>query len=156
MPVTEWIPWAVRLANQKTACERCGTPGPRLGLHHRDEDRTNNSPENLLTLCPACHTRTHWENGKRAWKRLGSCGACERPARHLGWCNTHWSRVRRHGSPYLKKVKRGSEWLLVEDHGSANGPTLRESVSASPTASTDLEDSAMPSSPRSPSGSGEG
>lgn len=74
----------------------------------------NNLPENLRTLCPACHTRTHWETGKRAWRRLGSCEICERPARKLGLCATHASRQRRHGSPYLKKIKCGSEWLLME------------------------------------------
>jgi ribosomal protein L37AE/L43A len=116
MTVTEWIPWAVRLAHQKTECEHCGSVGPRLGLHHKDEDRTNNSPENLLTLCPKCHTALHWKNGKRAWKRLGLCDVCGLPARKYGLCPTHASRYYRHGSPYLKKIKIGSEWRLVEVH----------------------------------------
>ena len=120
MAVKGAVPLRVRLKHQKPACESCGNEH-RLGLHHLDEDRTNNSPDNLLTLCASCHTRWHWEHGKRAWKRLGTCGACERPARHLGWCNTHWTRVRRYGSPYLVRKRIGSSWQLVEDRSIPNG-----------------------------------
>ena len=140
MPVTGWVPLRVRLKHQKNACESCGVTS-KLGLHHMDEDRTNNSVANLRTLCASCHSRWHWKNGKRAWKRLGLCGACGKPARHLGWCNTHWSRVRRHGSPYLVKRKIGSEWLLVEDRGTANGPESSEWLMGFPEGWTDLEDS---------------
>ena len=42
----------------KPTCERCGKGG-RLHVHHRDEDYQNNRPENLQTLCPRCHKRTH-------------------------------------------------------------------------------------------------
>ena len=113
MPVTEWIPWAVRLRYQKPACEHCGST-VRVGLHHKDENRTNNLPENLLSLCPACHTREHWRNGKRAWKRPGKCSSCDKPARRSGYCETHSSRYRRHGNPHLVKQKRGQSWQLVE------------------------------------------
>lgn len=36
-------------------CAICGGDGPQL--HHIDEDPTNNSPENLIPLCPNCHLR---------------------------------------------------------------------------------------------------
>ena len=39
-------------------CEFCGTP-ERLVIHHVDEDWTNNSPENLQTLCDSCHKSWH-------------------------------------------------------------------------------------------------
>lgn len=39
-------------------CERCSTP-EQLEAHHCDEDRTNNSPANIQTLCKPCHLRWH-------------------------------------------------------------------------------------------------
>lgn len=39
-------------------CEDCGfvaTVSAQLDVHHVDEDRTNNDPQNLQTLCANCH-----------------------------------------------------------------------------------------------------
>jgi predicted HNH restriction endonuclease len=30
-----------------------------LVIHHIDRNRRNNADENLMVLCPNCHTRTH-------------------------------------------------------------------------------------------------
>lgn len=101
----------------KESCETCGATR-RLGVHHLDEDRTNNSPANLQTLCPACHTRLHWATGKQPWRRHPPiCTVCGEPAKRLGLCETHRSRLLRHGSPYLVKRKIGHTWQLVEDRG---------------------------------------
>ena len=153
MPVTRTVPWRVRAAVQRDACETCGSRS-LLGLHHLDGDRTNNSRENLQTLCPRCHTRWHWENGKEPWRRRDPmCLVCDRPSRHLGLCNTHWSRLRQHGSPYLRKIKRGSIWLWLADSGPQSGREFRELPLASATGWTDLGPSATRSSRRSPNGS---
>lgn len=101
---------------RKEFCENCGSRS-QLGVHHKDEDRTNNSPANLQTLCATCHTRHHWANGKQPRTRRGTCAVCDRPARKLGYCETHHSRYQRHGSPYLVKRRIGSTWQLVEDRG---------------------------------------
>jgi hypothetical protein len=101
---------------RKDSCENCGGTS-RLGVHHKDEDRTNNSLGNLQTLCARCHTSHHWATGKQAWRRNGTCAACERPARKRGLCETHHSRWYRHGSPYLVMKRVGSTWQLVEDRG---------------------------------------
>lgn len=45
----------------KDACEICGKT-TSLEVHHIDEDRTNNFPENLLTVCESCHRRVHNKN----------------------------------------------------------------------------------------------
>ena len=121
--VKEWIPWAVRLANQKTECEKCGGKS-RLGLHHKDRDRTNNSPENLQTLCPRCHTSTHWSEDKKAWRRHPAlCSVCGKPSKRLGLCETHRSRFLRHGSPFLRKIKIGAFWRLTDERtGVESGP----------------------------------
>lgn len=148
MPVTEWIPWAVRLRYQKSQCERYGTLGPRLGLHHKDENRLNNSPENLLTLCLKCHTLTHWENGKRAWRRRDPfCLVCDKRSRHLGLCPTHRSRLRRHGSPFLMRKRIGQSWQFVEEFGVKNGQECREWPRTLKSVSTASADSVMQSFP---------
>ena len=39
-------------------CQKCGTESihPKLHVHHIDGDKTNNSLENLISLCVMCHT----------------------------------------------------------------------------------------------------
>lgn len=99
----------------KNQCERCGTM-QKLGVHHKDRDVTNNSPENLQTLCPTCHASLHWEEGKTPWRRHpASCIVCGKPAQRSGFCATHLTRFKRHGNPYLTKKKSGLIWLLVDE-----------------------------------------
>lgn len=43
-------------------CKICGAePSGRwhLNTHHKDEDRSNNAPNNLLVVCPGCHSLIH-------------------------------------------------------------------------------------------------
>src|SRR5215469_15575787 len=119
MPVKGWVP--NRTSLMQSACERCGTTS-QLNLHHNDRDRSNNSAENLQTLCAPCHTRWHWAHDKKPKRRHSpTCTVCGKPARRLGLCETHRSRYLRHGSPYLVKRKIGSSWVLVEEPGTPNG-----------------------------------
>src|SRR3990167_1138521 len=48
---------------KKHSCEMCGT---RKGLdaHHKDGDITNNTRENIKTLCHSCHMKWHWQQRK--------------------------------------------------------------------------------------------
>src|SRR5262245_50397116 len=132
MAVKGWVPIAIRRASLKNSCEQCGATA-RLSLHHKDGDRTNNSPANLLTICPACHTRLHWQSGKKPWRRHSpSCEVCGKPAKRLGLCETHRTRWLRYGSPYLRRIRTGAGWLLVEDRGPQNGPLFRESYRGFP------------------------
>lgn len=39
-------------------CEHCGR-GPKLVLHHIDENPRNNDPSNLTILCGRCHHLVH-------------------------------------------------------------------------------------------------
>lgn len=49
-------------------CTQCGLSesesqvkyGQELSVHHKDEDKENNDPDNLTTVCKGCHQRTHW------------------------------------------------------------------------------------------------
>ena len=96
------------------SCEMCGAT-ESLNTHHVDENLANNSPENIQTLCSACHTRHHWQHGKQPWRKYEPvCSVCGKPA-ICGMCETHRSRLKRHGSPYLRKEKIGAEWVLVDE-----------------------------------------
>lgn len=44
--------------HQKDACEKCGSTKFLL-VHHIDENRYNNTAENLETLCKSCHQKHH-------------------------------------------------------------------------------------------------
>ena len=128
MPVQGWVPKGTRKAAMKPNCEECGTVS-QLGLHHRDENRRNNSPDNLRTLCAACHTRLHWETGKTPWRRHpDTCTVCGKPAKRLGLCETHRSRWLRHGNPYLTKKQIGCTWQLVDERTGlpVNGSEFQE------------------------------
>jgi hypothetical protein len=144
MTVKEWIPTEIRRLHQKSTCEKCGGTS-RLGLHHRDRDRTNNAPENLLTLCPSCHTSEHWATDKTPWRRhSATCLVCGKRAKRLGLCETHRSRLLRHGHPCLTKKKNGRLWQLAVDRGGLSGPKWDELLRTFPLGWTDCEGSVTP------------
>lgn len=43
---------------RKPACERCGST-KKLHVHHKDHDYKNGDPDNLETICEACHGKEH-------------------------------------------------------------------------------------------------
>lgn len=43
-------------------CERCGKRPEKaraLDVHHKDGNRQNNTPDNLIVLCRSCHNKEH-------------------------------------------------------------------------------------------------
>jgi predicted HNH restriction endonuclease len=59
-------PWA---KYRKHVCERCEfIPEARcqLDVHHIDNDKTNNTADNLQTLCANCHRLVHHQDRKKA------------------------------------------------------------------------------------------
>ena len=75
-------------------CTRCGST-EKLVVHHKDHDgrgakASNNSLENLETLCRSCHARHHSSN--EGWSKHHasclSCGTTERKHNAKGLC---WS-----------------------------------------------------------------
>jgi RNase P subunit RPR2 len=46
--------------DRKLVCEKCSTVDARvLAVHHKDKNRKNNKPENLIWLCHNCHFLVH-------------------------------------------------------------------------------------------------
>lgn len=56
----------------KTECERCASTRFLL-IHHRDENRENNTPNNLETLCKRCHQHHHGSIEKAKAASLEKC-----------------------------------------------------------------------------------
>lgn len=58
------------LRKEVTECEECGLGEWRgnplvLEMHHKDGNNTNNTKENLILLCPNCHSQTeNWRGNK--------------------------------------------------------------------------------------------
>ena len=49
----------------KICCEICNQSNiDFLVVHHIDENRKNNEPNNLQTLCANCHHQLHWKNSR--------------------------------------------------------------------------------------------
>ena len=68
--------WRVvrREAKERTGytCERCGQRPAKLhalDVHHKDGNRQNNDPGNLIVLCRSCHNREH--GTLPPWRRRG-------------------------------------------------------------------------------------
>lgn len=61
------------------ACAICGNPGD--DVHHKDYNKKNNAPDNLVTLCKTCHGKTnfnrpYWQayfTGEGYHLMLGAC-----------------------------------------------------------------------------------
>jgi 5-methylcytosine-specific restriction endonuclease McrA len=58
----------------KMVCEKCGfqaTSIQQMDIHHKDRNRTNNSIENLESLCSNCHRMEHINDPKLVKARTG-------------------------------------------------------------------------------------
>ena len=71
----DWIEISYRIKMRDNwRCQECGlqfSPTEKrvrdangkyktLGVHHKDRNTLNNNPDNLITLCSACHCRAEW------------------------------------------------------------------------------------------------
>ena len=50
-----------KMHEQRERCEHCGS-AINLDLHHKDFQKTNHDPNNLLLLCRSCHKKVHAEH----------------------------------------------------------------------------------------------
>lgn len=90
----------------KDACETCGqasTPVRLLHVHHKNRDRTDNSADNIVTLCSSCHLKLHWkEDGPGRNGVAARCTVCGDKAKGRGYCQKHLARVKKHGDPHFE------------------------------------------------------
>ena len=54
-----------------------------LQVHHIDEDRSNNSIENLVVLCPTCHNTRHFLNSTGLFTPKKKDGDNQQPTQNL-------------------------------------------------------------------------
>ena len=62
---------SIVLERDNYTCQDCGNKGN--AIHHKDENKNNNSIDNLVTLCVSCHTICHWKNHKNKSERRELC-----------------------------------------------------------------------------------
>lgn len=101
--------WRAR-KHLRDSCEACGGR-KSLQAHHIDQDKTNNAPENIQTLCKWCHDFLHSTAkrlgitvaGRMAFLGLPGVSLIESPA--LEPSEMQWSRSKRSSS---SKKSRGS------------------------------------------------
>ena len=103
----------------KNACEICGRlrSTSMLYVHHLDENPLNNAGKNLQTLCGTCHRRSHSPNFMGTPTLRRPCLYCARPVMRSGLCWTHRTRRQRYGHPLHTKIRNGSTWVLIMEHG---------------------------------------
>lgn len=53
-------------------CQYCGDKTNRIEIHHIDLNRLNNKKENLVGLCPGCHKKEHYKEGRKKKNTKGS------------------------------------------------------------------------------------
>jgi 5-methylcytosine-specific restriction endonuclease McrA len=69
---TTFIWWRTHLLEKIGKCEVCGFSDKRiLEVHHKNRDRGDNTRNNLILVCPNCHSIDHWESksGKYKWRK---------------------------------------------------------------------------------------
>lgn len=104
-------------SHRKSACEKCMAT-TQLHIHHIDRNPTNNSPENLMTLCNACHARWHAENGIHDWRKQSPCLVCGTKSHAFCLCVKHYKMFKRHGTTSLPTSVQGA---LLERLASKRG-----------------------------------
>lgn len=62
--------------NHSQKCILCGYNRiPQIiHVHHKDRNRENNSPDNLIPLCPTCHEEEHFKHSDGKWKQNKKSG----------------------------------------------------------------------------------
>lgn len=96
-----------------SCCEHCGTSA-NLQVDHKDRNPWNNDPANLRTLCGSCHMKMHHARGEIVKSAVRPpCRVCGKKSYRADLCSTCRTRQRRYGSPLVRVVRRGSQWIRI-------------------------------------------
>ena len=74
------------------SCEICGS-NKNVDVHHKDGNPQNNSLDNLQRVCRSCHSKIHHPAKK--------CSICGKKVKGYGYCEKHYQRFKKYGSPYI-------------------------------------------------------
>lgn len=91
---------AYDILGKPRVCEKCGST-QSIDVHHIDGNYNNNTPENIMILCRSCHMKEH--------RPKSVCKVCGRPATGHGYCDKHYQRFKKYGTPYMCNHKIVSE-----------------------------------------------
>ena len=106
-------------------CEKCGAEWSRawggrsmaLEVHHRDQDRTNNAPENLQVLCRRCHADVH----QRLYRERNPYPSREQAEEALRLVEIR-KRARVRGTHLAPRLGLNPTTLLMIEHGRKHMP----------------------------------
>ena len=87
-------------------CEICGNEYS-IDVHHKDQNTSNNIPENLQRLCRSCHMLIHRNDNRK-------CNICDAEHKALGYCNKHYLRYKKWGSPFAYKENQFCEVVYLK------------------------------------------
>ena len=112
-------------------CFYCGIAGDLHGHHHNGYKEEQSL--DVIWVCSSCHGKLHsTAKINMRDKTQGKCIVCGKPSRRLNLCETHRTRLRRYGSPYLKREKIGSDWKLVTEYYPVTIPQIKKQSSQNP------------------------
>jgi len=93
-----------RVVALKNCCELCGG-NHLLAVHHKDQNRYNDDPKNLVTLCANCHSKLHYDERGSPRPPGLPCLICGGEHYGVGLCTKHYQRLKANGSPLIKYNK---------------------------------------------------
>ena len=98
----EYVNQLHEVIENRVECTRCDALAKTL--HHRDEDQSNNDPDNLEPMCQKCHMEEP-HKGEVHWNEKGSNNNSTNKKPDYGWknvrvckcgCGRHFEPIRRH------------------------------------------------------------
>ena len=122
-------------------CELCGAT-EKLSRHHPDYSK----PEEIVVVCLRCHPKLDARDGTRTSRKSKVCATCGKE-----FTDYSHSRVKNCSPQCVSEAGRRA--AMKRWGGGTKSHQSDESPQESRTASTDLEPSETPSSPKSQSGS---
>jgi hypothetical protein len=82
-----------------------------MEVHHKDENRQNNHPDNLEIIKPGLHQSLHGQSGasnqfghfESVKNKICDVENCDKPVKSRKWCTAHYTRYIRYGNPLATK-----------------------------------------------------